>query len=210
MTNVAGVPAFGGGGFAFRQPPDPPRPAVPQVAQTATDGSATFTKGNELPGQNGSKYTKSDSAVDTANDAAAPQSTDAKSEMQNRIKEDLPKDILTGPTPAFQASVLEVESDLRNVIAQFEARRNHVSDEAAISATPRGPESRSQAVQPLTSEGTGAETQRAATAEATQAEVQKDATEATQALVQTSPEAMDPETRYAGPAANPRSPYDPA
>ncbi|MBU1277564.1 MAG: hypothetical protein KJ699_09790, partial [Alphaproteobacteria bacterium] len=174
------------------------------------DGSATFTKGNELPGQNGSKYTKSDSAVDTANDAAAPQSTDAKSEMQNRIKEDLPKDILTGPTPAFQASVLEVESDLRNVIAQFEARRNHVSDEAAISATPRGPETRLQAVQPLTSEDTRAETQRAAATDATQAEVQKDATEATQALVQTSPEAMDPETRYAGPAANPRSPYDPA
>lgn len=39
----------------------------------------------------------------------------------------------TGPSPAFQASLLEVESDLNFVIDQIEAAREKASNEAAIS-----------------------------------------------------------------------------
>ncbi|SLN57428.1 hypothetical protein AQS8620_02540 [Aquimixticola soesokkakensis] len=41
-------------------------------------------------------------------------------------------DMLTGPTPAFQASILEVESDLRNVLARIESERAIQADSAAI------------------------------------------------------------------------------
>lgn len=140
MTNITGVPAFGGGGVAFRQPPDPPQPAVPAISQTGLNGAATYTKGNELPGQNGANFSyRSSSEAEEEERGSAPKpapETDADFETTSKH----PDDILTGPTPAFQASVLEVELDLRNALAEIAAKRTQAADEAAISPVEQPPE----------------------------------------------------------------------
>ncbi|WP_460275240.1 hypothetical protein [Celeribacter sp. ULVN23_4] len=132
MTNLTGVPSFGGGGFAFRQPPDPPEPAVPQVAKTALNGTATYTKGNELPGQNGTKLSYERTTDEASATSARRTSMSEDQSAHTAYDPDLPDDILVGPTPAFQASVLEVELDLRNTIAELAAKRSQSTDEAAI------------------------------------------------------------------------------
>jgi hypothetical protein len=182
-----GVPAFGGGGFAFRQPPDPPEPAVPQVAGTALNGTATYTKGNELPGQNGTDVTYDDTTGTSQTDAVNGAASDTVA-SRFTLGEDLPEDILVGPTPAFQASVLEVELDLRNALAEIAAKRSQTTDEAAIA--------------PATSTPT--------TTGADRASVQaRDLAQDTQtALTATPSEAQDPEARHSGPAAVLRTPYD--
>lgn len=45
----------------------------------------------------------------------------------------------TGPSPAFQASLLEVESDLNFVIEQVEAAREKAANDAAISPNTGAP-----------------------------------------------------------------------
>lgn len=187
MTNVTGVPAFGGGGFAFRQPPDPPEPAVPQVAGTALNGTATYTKGNELPGQNGTDVSYNKTNATSQTHAVNSMISDTETFA---FGEDLPEDILVGPTPAFQASVLEVELDLRNALAEIAAKRSQTADEAAIAPA---------------SAATG--TVPAATAEGVD-RAEKIAKDTQTALTATPSEAQDPENRYAGPAAVQKTPYD--
>lgn len=132
MSDLFGVPAFGGGGISHRPPPDHLGPKVPEVAAIASDASATFNKGSNLPGQNGDSFDTSKSKRD---DAGAYAPSDPRSAATDKPRFDA--DTLTGPTPSFQASLLEVESDLRNVIAQVEAKRAQDSDASAIAPAPR-------------------------------------------------------------------------
>ncbi|SFJ04369.1 hypothetical protein [Celeribacter neptunius] len=209
MTNIAGVPAFGGGGFAFRQPPDPPEPAVPQIAETALNGTATYTKGNELPGQNGEPLSYRLPEVSEESEANVTASEKAMTESYD-ISERLPEDVLTGPTPAFQASVLEVELDLRNTIAELAARRSQAADERAIAAA--ASEQRSDAPTSVQAQRQTAEETTEApdtTAEDSATDYAEDSAKAqTTALSATPSEAQDPEAQYAGPAAVLRTPYD--
>jgi|GEM_PF-6944661 hypothetical protein len=183
MTNVTGVPAFGGGGFAFRQPPDPPEPAVPQVTGTALNGTATYTKGNELPGQNGTDITYPKSAETSRSKAVTVSDNGERAAI---FGEKLPEDALVGPTPAFQASVLEVELDLRNALAEIAAKRTQSADEAAIAPA------------------------QTATANATPSTetVEKVSRDTQTALTAIPSEAQPPEARYASPAAVLQTPYD--
>ncbi|MBW6417010.1 hypothetical protein [Celeribacter sp. PS-C1] len=195
MTNIAGVPALGGGGFAFRQPPDPPKPDVPQIAETALNGTATYTKGNELPGQNGEILSYK---LDEVSDASsATEAERAMKAVYGIDTSELPDDILTGPTPAFQASVLEVELDLRNTIAEIAAKRTQAEDEAAIA-----PRSAAKA------EGAEARPPEDAATSAPEVEAIDMATEEVLALSDAPAEAIDPETRLSGPAAVQRTPFD--
>lgn len=207
MTNIAGVPAFGGGGFAFRQPPDPPEPAVSQVAETALNGTATYTKGNDLPGQMGEPL--SYNIPEPSETAASEPSRVALEEPYEKaydISSKRPEDILTGPTPAFQASVLEVELDLRNTIAELAAKRSQSKDEEAI-APRKTEEQRSAAATRETADVQRPDPEPAqVAAEDAAKELAK---EQTAALSATPSEALDPETEYAGPAAIQRTPYEP-
>ncbi|MFT6526662.1 MAG: hypothetical protein ACJAYH_000345 [Celeribacter sp.] len=131
MSDILGVPAFGGGGISHRPPPDHLGPKVPEVTAIANDASATFNKGTDLPSQNGDSFDTSKSKRD---DAGAYAPSDPHEKLFEKPHFDA--DTLTGPTPSFQASLLEVESDLRNVIAQVEAKRAQKSDAAAIAPAP--------------------------------------------------------------------------
>ncbi|WP_417245658.1 hypothetical protein [Celeribacter sp.] len=197
MTNVTGVPAFGGGGFAFRQPPDPPKPDVPKIAETALNGTATYTKGNELPGQNGDILTyprESDAEADTTSVAVPTFVAEHPFAAQNA----LPKDVLAGPTPAFQASVLEVRMDLRNAIAEHAAKRTQSEDEPAIAPSARSQSAGKSDRVPL-------ENRNEATRDA---HVEQQVVEQTLSLSAAPAEATDPESRYAGPAAVQPTPFD--
>lgn len=203
MTNVTGVPAFGGGGFAFRQPPDPPKPDVPKIAETALNGTATYTKGNELPGQNGDILTyprEIDAEADTA--AVPTYVTEYPLAAQNA----LPEDVLAGPTPAFQASVLEVRMDLRNAIAEHAAKRTQSEDEAAIAPSPR---SQSDEMSDTRSASMPDRVPLEDGSEATiDAHAEQQAVEQTLPLSAAPAEAIDPESLYAGPAAVQPTPFD--
>lgn len=136
MTDILGVPAFGGGGFSQRVPPDQPRPSIPHIAQPANDGTSTSQKGRDLPGQNGDTHSKTRSTSDAAQDAPKARGDGKTTPDAWDEPKRLDPYTLTGPTPAFQASVLEMESDLRNVIAQVEAKRALKTDESAIAPSP--------------------------------------------------------------------------
>jgi hypothetical protein len=132
MSELLGVPAFGGGGFSNRPPPDQPGPTVPAVAALASDSSATFNKGANLPGQNGDTNTKT-KQVHEESGAYAPRDPREVSEARAQFDPNM----LTGPTPSFQTSILEMESDLRTVIARVEAKRAMHFDGNAIAPAPQ-------------------------------------------------------------------------
>lgn len=137
MSDIIGMQGFGGGQLAIWQPPENPRPAVPEVSRAENDGSATFTRDQDLRGQNGSDHVakRDDPTVQEASerDVRAAYAPDDPSDRNNAAHDPRNSEhIIAGPSPAFQASLLEVESDLRNVIAKVEARRTREADEAAI------------------------------------------------------------------------------
>ena len=220
MTDISGVPAFGGGGFAHRQPPEQPRPAVPEPAKTATDGSATFNKGSDLPGQNGLKFQlgyRKSTGEGPAPAADNPARTTAPSEGAREMRGDVDldqKNLLTGPTPAFQASVLEVEQDLRHVIAQVEAKRTQKADEAAIAPTSPEPRAHNEgragaserADQKAPADHQGPPEQQAADDGANAKDSLASTAASYERAAQTPP--PDREAAYAGPAATPSTPYD--
>jgi len=193
MTDITGVPAFGGGGFASRQLPETPKPVVQEVAKPAADGSATNSQGETLRGQNGADY------------QSKRDSNDADQKRRDAVRDDI---VLSGPTPSFQASILEVEKDLRNVIARVEAKRTQQADEAAIA--PRAssvaePEQTDQT--PDTDQATTA-SPLAPTGTDDEPPAQDHAPSAPQAA--TAPtETVDPEVARSGPAATQETPYDP-
>lgn len=202
MSDILGVPAFGGGGGSLRPPPVDLGQTVPEVTAIADDTSATFNNGSNLPSQNGDSFDSSQVNHDTAGAYAPSDPRDTLTE-----KPHFDTDTLTGPTPAFQASLLEVESDLRNVIARVEAKRAQVSDAAAIAPAPQ-----------TTMSNTGSGSQDTAALAPTARRDLRDETskvdtqtaldlaaKAPQAEVQT--EILDREAAYSGRAATPETPY---
>ena len=214
MTDISGVPAFGGGGFAYRVPPDQPKPAIPQVAKTASDGSATNTKGNELPGQNAVRKTdRSSQDIETGN-ARAQDRRDTRNEARDdwRTEAKHDKDVIAGPTPAFQASLLEVERDLRTVIARVEAKRTREADEGAIAPQSSEPREKREANETPREAREARETRPTERRDEARREEPEKAPEPVEtsdvAAFTTSSEAVDPQTQVAGTAAVQKTPYD--
>ncbi|RPE71837.1 hypothetical protein EDD53_0967 [Pacificibacter maritimus] len=125
MTDLFGVQAVSGGG-TIRSNADLSVPAVPKVAEATHGGDTGDNQKANLPRQTGESGSKT-----IAQDQSGPYEPKPVSDT-NTPREDYDPNMLTGPTPSFQASVLEVESDLRNIIAQVEAKRAITLDEAAI------------------------------------------------------------------------------
>lgn len=204
MSDILGVPVFGGGGISHRPPPDHLGPQVPEVTAIADDASATFNKGSNLPGQNGDTFDTSKSKRDDAGAYAPTASRETPTE-----KPRFDADTLTGPTPSFQASLLEVESDLRNVIAQVEAKRAQQSDAAAIApapatnATPSDTERDPQDLSP-----TARRDMRNDTAKPKEPTPPEPPVQAPQVEVKT--EIQDREAAYSGRAATADTPYSPS
>lgn len=239
MSDVSGIPAFGGGGFAYRQVEAQPTQAVPEITSGANNGSATSNRGQDLPGQNSHADQNRELTLRRAKrESLAPAQASEQGSQQNAaaqarneeasadkaaVREDgrvelSGKDVHVGPTPAFQASVLEVDRDLRNVIAQVEAKRTQASDEAAIAPSTREDVKQDTPSQPDVSPRDQS-TQQASKAEATQsdlgvkqdverAELQQQAVQDTQRDVQTSQMVQDRESAYSGAAAAIAVPYD--
>ncbi|MBU2935465.1 MULTISPECIES: hypothetical protein [Pacificibacter] len=205
MSDILGVSAFGGSGVSLRSPPQNLGQTMPKVAATADDTSATFNKGSTLPSQNGDSF---DTTQSIREDAGAYAPTDPRDALVQ--KQPLDADILTGPTPAFQASLLEVESDLRNVIARVEAKRAQISDAAAIAPAPQKDSANSVSgsqnsleISPTARRDLREVTPKTETQPAPEVKI-----ESPQAEVQT--EALDREAAYAGRAAIPETPYSKA
>jgi hypothetical protein len=202
MSDIFGVPAFGGGGVSLRPPPQNLGQTVPEVTAIADDTSATFNKGSNLPGQNGDSF---DTSQSNRTDAGAYAPSDPRDALAQKPRFDV--DTLTGPTPAFQASLLEVESDLRNVIARVEAKRAQISDAAAIAPAPQMNTSNNgsgsqdtAAISPTARRDLRDEAPKADASATTDV-----AAKAPQASVKT--EVLDREAAYSGRAATPETPY---
>lgn len=110
--------------YQLAPPPALARPPVTQVAGAAPGGGA----GSATDGQG-------------SLGAGAGQSRDP-------LKWDRPdRFTLTGPTPAFQASILEVERDFRNIIARIEANRAKAEADEAFGLEPAVPAGASAATE---------------------------------------------------------------
>lgn len=118
------VPSFANGAIISRPPSEATAQAVPKVAPPETDGSATSTKREDLP----ERQNHDSRDHDPDKDGAAPSKrADPKPD---------PEEILAGPTPAFQASLPEIQRDLQVQIARLEAARQHRDDNTATPSTP--------------------------------------------------------------------------
>ena len=199
MSDFNGMPAFGVGGLAMRHPLETSKQAVPEVAKTATDGSATNKRGDTSSDQNGAySQSKRDSVV-------------SEQQRKDAVRDET---VLTGPTPAFQASILEVEKDLRNVIARVEAKRTQQSDEAAIA--PRAAQGDAQAAQKTdrpeaSHDGAAkgvADVSTAGSVDRGEAPEQVRDAPAPQTVPAPS-QSGDPEAAHSGPAATQSTPYSP-
>ncbi len=84
-------------------------------------------------------------ASDRANERASEQASEqirerhGTGERPTRLAPDDP-DPPTGPPPAFDISILEVERDLQRVLARLQAERDIAQDAPAIRATPDAPD----------------------------------------------------------------------
>ncbi|WP_417249006.1 hypothetical protein [Celeribacter sp.] len=216
MSDIIGMQGFGGGQLAIWQPPENPRPAVPEVSRAENDGSATFTRDQDLRGQNGSEsIAKGDTAAAREAQATSEQraayapeeSTDDRNTRKDARNDE---NVIAGPTPAFQASVLEVERDLRNVIAKVEARRTRQADEAAIA--PRAPEASEAASAASRSDPSRTAQGQDATAPATATKSAQIETPTPDPQRSDAPTAQaqptDPAAAPSGPAAHQPTPYE--
>ncbi len=110
MGDFAGILPFGGGGVPIRSTNDTPKPAIQPVAggSKGQGASARMDQGRaELPFM-------------------------PKSRERATGRDDFGPHVLTGPTPAFQASVLEMERDLKQTIARLEAARGKQESDVAM------------------------------------------------------------------------------
>jgi len=110
MGDFAGILPFGGGGVPIRSQNDTPKPAIQPVAggSAGQGASARMDQGRaELP--------------------LMPRSRE-----RGAGRDDYGPHVLTGPTPAFQASVLEMERDLQQTIARLEAARGKQESDVAM------------------------------------------------------------------------------
>ena len=100
MQEIAGAKPLN---FHVALPQPPVRPPVTMVAAGADAGSAgTATDGR--------------ASGDSRHPGSTPLPADPRASRPDRFT-------LAGPSPAFQASILEVERDFRNVLARIEATR---------------------------------------------------------------------------------------
>ncbi|MFT6605943.1 MAG: hypothetical protein ACJA2X_001119 [Halocynthiibacter sp.] len=167
MTELSGVPSFGGGGFVHHTAPAPEKPAIEPISQSAKSGTATDNK-SEDRSNDARKLVQDISFADRISD-----------------RERVSPETLAGPTPAFQASLLEIESDLQNVIAKLEAARTRSRDEAATApAVATNPSQPSVSVAPKAATIEANPLANASPAEATR----------TQALPEANPDAASRET----------------
>ena len=116
MTEISGMPSFGGVGLAYVAPASIERQEIPRIEPTASSGTATDAR-DDLSGGAGFKQ---------------DQRPDAK---QSLYKEKLDMETPTGPPPTFQITLLQLESELRTSIAQIEASRG--TNEATQAIEPR-------------------------------------------------------------------------
>ncbi len=110
MGDFAGILPFGGGGVPIRSANDTPKPAIQPVAggSKGQGASARMDQGRaELP--------------------FIPRSRE-----RGAGRDEYGPHVLTGPTPAFQASVLEMERDLKQTIARLEAARGKQESDVAM------------------------------------------------------------------------------
>jgi hypothetical protein len=110
MTEISGMPSFGGVGLSYVAPASIERQEIPRIEPTASSGTATDAR-DDLFGGAGSKQ---------------DQRPEAK---QSLYKEKLDEDTITGPPPTFQITLLQLESALQSSIATIEASRG--TNEAA-------------------------------------------------------------------------------
>ncbi|SEL22647.1 hypothetical protein [Pacificibacter marinus] len=203
MSDILGVPAFGGGGFSNRPPLDQPEPTVPAVAALASDSSATFNKGANLPGQNGDTNTKT-KQVQEESGAYAPR--DPREASKARAQFD--PNMLTGPTPSFQTSVLEMESDLRTVIARVEAKRAMQFDGSAIAPVPQKDETTRPSEQETEQTPTSRRDVRDTDTNVTQDTAPQPVAQFIAPQYATQTEVQDREAAYAGQAGTITTPYN--
>ena len=110
MFDVSGINSVGAFGHAARPSPVEHRPAVPKLDKTSS-GRTT----NDYVG-------------------TRPQQMPVQDVQPDRSNHQLDADVLTGPPPAFQASLLEVEAKLQNIIKRVEAAREMARNDQATSA----------------------------------------------------------------------------
>ncbi len=115
MGDFAGILPFGGGGVPIRSQNDTPKPAIQPVAggSSGQGASARMDQGRaELPFM-------------------------PRSKERDPGREEYGPHVLTGPSPAFQASVLEMERDLKQTIARLEAARGKQESDVAMGTLER-------------------------------------------------------------------------
>jgi hypothetical protein len=123
MTDMFGVQKFGGAEFAQVTPLDQSKPIVPQIADTANDGSALSHQGADLPGQNGAQIT-----LLTEEASASERSVSIEPRQQEPAIIIYSANMVTGPTPTFQVSLMDLGTELRNEIAMSQAKQTFVPD----------------------------------------------------------------------------------
>ena len=115
MVDLAGIPPFGGGGVNIRQTPDSPAPQVPVVEATL--------KGQSLSSRGSSNASQHESGHQGGHNPK-PDSP--------QIHEPIDPNVLPGPPPAFQISLLELDRDLAQTLARLNATQAIQSDANAI------------------------------------------------------------------------------
>lgn len=121
MTELSGVPSTSGSGFVHHTITPPEKTAIEPISHSAKSGTATDNKSATVADKK------------SENSPLEPNKLIQNISFADRIsdRERVGPETIPGPTPAFQASLLEIESDLQNVIAMLEAARTRSRDEAA-------------------------------------------------------------------------------
>ncbi|MEN8832709.1 hypothetical protein, partial [Pacificibacter sp.] len=117
------------GGDVSSSPPVQPRQDAAAVAAISDDPAAQMRNDAHSFNKNGNvdvPRSKVDVPRSKNDDSGAYAPSAPRNASQNEPQ--LDEKTLAGPTPAFQVSLLEMESDLRTVIAQVEAKRAHTHD----------------------------------------------------------------------------------
>lgn len=115
MIDMAPIPALGGGAIPIRGPAGRGTILVPVEPGGKGRGAEARMDGAPQSPHPPARIERRD---DTAPDAAAPEPIDEST--------------LLGPTPAFQANVLELERDLRQAIERLESERARAEAEVAF------------------------------------------------------------------------------
>ncbi|MEN8873638.1 MAG: hypothetical protein ABF285_06135 [Pacificibacter sp.] len=129
MSDLFGVQSFRNGGDVSSSPPVQPRQDAAAVAAISDDPAAQMRNDAHSFNKNGNvdvPRSKVDVPRSKNDDSGAYAPSAPRNASQNEPQ--LDEKTLAGPTPAFQVSLLEMESDLRTVIAQVEAKRAHTHD----------------------------------------------------------------------------------